>query len=157
MAQRIAIDCDMHQARDEIVPGQPYDLAIRASGGTFRFLTIDLCEQCAKPLAEVFAEVAELGREFQGDVPTTAKTKRGPGRPANTGPNACPLCDQTYATRESLGTHLRTQHGTGLTEAFGRAPRASDKTCPVCGKTFTPQGLASHLRSHSSDAAHADG
>lgn len=157
MAQRIAIDCDMHQARDETVPGQPYDLAIRASGGAFRFLTIDLCEQCAKPLAELFAEVTELGREFQGDVPKTAKTKRGPGRPARPGPHVCSLCDQTYATRESLGTHLRTQHDTGLVASSGRVPRASDKACPVCGKTFTPQGLASHVRAHSSDEARADG
>lgn len=159
MSQRIAIDCDIHLLRDETVPGQPLDVAIRVPGGAFRAFTIDVCEACAKPLQDVFAEVAEAGRPFDGDLAKAIGSQKTAGRKPNPGDHVCPHCGRTYATRESLGTHLRGQHNSGLTQEFGMNPRPDDKECPECGQKFTPQGLASHLRGHrrASREAAADG
>jgi len=117
MSQRIVTYCDTHQARDEDVLGQPYDVAFRVNGGQFRFMTIDLCEDCAKPLGDVIKEVADSGREFQGDPVEAIRTKRGPYKarksravqPVDTG-FVCDVCSKTFQKAQGLASHRRISH-----------------------------------------------
>jgi uncharacterized C2H2 Zn-finger protein len=134
MSQRIVVVCDVHQSRDEDAPGRPYDLMLREPGGTFRMLTVDLCEVCAKPVLDVFADVVEVGREFDGELP------RG-GKP----PTPCPVCGKQYANRGSLRSHVERVHGESVTSATGQSEGLA---CPHCERTFArSQGLAAHVRS----------
>ena len=145
MSQRIAIDCDVCQARGEQSPGQPIDIAVRVAGGAFRFFTIDVCADHAKPIQDVLSEVAEQGRAFEGDIARTIGKSNPQGRKPEPGDNACPHCGKSYRTRTSLGAHLRNVHSSSLAEEFGEAP-APKTPCPVCGDPFAAQGLTSHLR-----------
>ena len=138
MSQRIVIFCDVHQARDEDVPGKSYDLALRPVAGSFTFATVDLCDACAKPLLDVFAEMVEAGREFVGEV----STGKALGRPPK--PKTCPVCSQEFANRGSVSAHVRNVHGTSLSEIEGRS---DGLPCPHCDQRLAkPQGLAAHIR-----------
>lgn len=164
MSQRIAVDCDVHGARDETEPGRQYDIALRTSGEPFVFVTVDLCDVCNKPLLDLFDQLREVGREFDGEVPgvkTRAKTgkPRGPKpipedplveksagknsvapRATDTVENrTCPDCGFVSTSRKAATTHLRVQHGKSAGGEF---------VCPDCGDGFaTPQGRGAH-RSH---------
>jgi len=143
MSQRIVIFCDAHQARDEDVPGKSYDVALRPVAGMFEFVTVDLCDSCAKPLLDVFAEASELGRVFEGDVPGGVSTKRQRRPPKTT---SCPVCGHAFAHRGSLRQHTRTVHGKSINELEDSTMDVF--TCPHCeGKYERPQGLSAHIRS----------
>lgn len=157
MSQKIVTLCDIHQNRDDVeTTGETYDLALRAPGGSFRFLTIDLCPVCAKAPLDLVAEVAEWGREFDGPTPLPSPPRRGrPPKESDTSV-VCPICQNTYQHKASMRSHVRNVHGMSLAEAEGETP--TFLTCPDCGDKFTGnQGLASHRRSQHRDAGRADG
>lgn len=142
MSQRIVTFCDAHQSRDEDVPGVRYDFALRSNGDRFVFVTVDLCKDCAKPLADLAAELTEVGREFDGEVPgakTYTGRKRGPKPLPETEENrTCPDCGFVSASRKASTAHRRTQHGKSSGGEF---------ICPDCKDGFVnPQGLAAHRR-----------
>jgi hypothetical protein len=143
MSSRIVVLCDFHQSRDEDVPGQPVDLAIRANGGAFRFLTVDLCDVCRKGLDDVFAEVEEHGREFDGD-PAKAVGKRK-GRPKSSETErTCVECQRVFSQPSDMRKHLKAVH-----EIQPDSLSAEEFECEDCGQTFTtPQGRGAHRRIH---------
>jgi hypothetical protein len=145
MSQRIVTLCDMHGARDEDQPGSPYDLAIRVGGKRFEFVTVDLCESCAKGLVDVFAEISQVGRPFDGD-PTEAVAKRakhGVGRrPLETN---CPECGHDAPTRSALRSHVTSAHG----QTIGELEGSEKSECPECHREFAGRAaLGSHMRVH---------
>jgi hypothetical protein len=165
MAQRIVVDCDVHGARDETVEGTSYDLVVRRSGEAFMFLTVDLCESCAKPLADIWVELAEVGRAFDerdaaelGSAvgsPTKRKRTTSLGK-AVTSPSAahaaptdelaspCPGddCDYVGPNLSSLRSHVRAVHDMTLAELQGEP---TPFECPDCDRAFNrPQSLAVH-------------
>lgn len=147
MSQRIVIFCDVHQSRDEDVPGKSYDLALRPNAGTFTFATVDLCDACAKPLLDVFGEMVEVGREFDGNPLELrpGKAKSSPvGRPAKS--TTCPACGHAFGSRGSLRAHARDVHGKTVAE-LEQGDAADVHTCPHCGGVYErSQGLAAHVR-----------
>lgn len=156
MSQRIVTLCDFHQARDEEVYGEPVDLAIRSNGGAFKFLTVDLCESCRKSLDDVFAEVLEHGREFDGDPAKAVKAKRS-GRPRSSEEErTCSECQHVFSKPSALRLHLKDVHGIG--EGVTVQPSEDGKFhCPDCAREFDrPQALGAHRRVHK-DGARADG
>jgi len=168
MSQKIVTLCDIHQQRDEEVPGRPFDVVARVDGGGFRFVTIDLCESCAKPLVDMVDGFAELGREYTGAVPRPPKRRsratsvarasrpdagtRGPLpveypiEETDDGRVVCPTCGTTAANKSSLRSHLRNRHGQTMSAAYGREDDAAF-VCPVCADRFDgATGLSSHIR-----------
>jgi len=138
MSQRIVTLCDAHQSRDEDVPGVPYDFALRSNGGRFTFATVDLCEACAKPLVDVIAELTEVGREFDGEVPGgESGRKRGRTPIPETEENrTCPDCGLISKSRNASMTHRRVRHRESMGGPF---------VCEDCGDGFaTPQGRGAH-------------
>lgn len=159
MSQKIVFLCDMHQARDEEVPGRPYDVAVRAGGGGFRFVTVDLCDVCAKPLADVLADAMEHGRPFNGTPPTPPGSKASGARKrpspvadrvtrAPDGRVVCPVCGDPFKNVDSLQVHVRASHDMTLREALEAGPEVAPAPaldCPVCGRSFdTTRGLGQH-------------
>lgn len=143
MAQRLVVDCDVHGARDESTEGIAYDLVVRKHGEGFMFLTVDLCEQCSKPLSDLWVELAEVGRSFDDSAAvglrsavsqprkraasaarmlTPARSRRAP----DDGPTldvdvdksstACPVCVYVGASRGALMKHTKARHGRTLNE-----------------------------------------
>lgn len=172
MAQRIVTDCDVHAARDETVPGQAVDVAVRTDGGSFRFVTIDLCEACSKPLVDLLVEFVEHGRDFDpvskaAFAGTATGTGRKRGRPVGTQikertekSQDCPLCGNVYASMSGMRTHLRDIHGKSYADVMGDA---APFKCRICADGFTAaQGLSAHLRAshpveYAEERSHADG
>lgn len=137
--------CDPHQhddSRNE--PGRTWSVSITPPDEPAQAFEVELCEACAKRYADLLAELVEYGRP-QGRQPGRPAVSRG--EPAST-PAPCPApgCESVLPSRERLGAHIRSQHGTTLSELEGTA----DKPCPVpgCERKFgRGPGLATHLRS----------
>ena len=141
MSQRIVIFCDVHQSRDEDVPGKSYDLALRPNAEGFTFATVDLCDTCAKPLLDVFGELVEVGREFNGEPSEVLKTSKR-GRPGKS--KRCPICGDNFASRGSMRTHVSSVHGQSISKIEGSSDGLA---CPHCRREFAkPQGLTAHIR-----------
>lgn len=160
MATEIVRLCDAHMARDDArVPASQYDVVMRRVGDPFAFVSVDLCDDCAKPLSDLLSDLVELGRPF--DEATLTQVQAGADKPAarraaarvaapiaqahtaGTGVQ-CPVCDKTYANKSSLQSHTRGEHGKTLGELLGES---LDYVCEVdgCGRGFTTiQGLAVH-------------
>lgn len=160
MAQRIVTDCDVHGTRDESVPAETFDLVVRRQGEGFRFLTVDLCETCAKPLTDLWVELADKGRSFDGSAAAGLHAAAGsairkrpnplatPTRPrSDSAELKCPACDRDFKNRGTLQKHCRQHHGKRLAELLGES---LTHVCPDCGKAFAKaQGLGAHrAKSH---------
>lgn len=161
MAQEIVIKtwCDSHATKDEHEPATQYDVVIRRLGDPFAFVSVDLCEACAKPLGDLLGELVEVGRPF--DAATLAQVQAGASKPARkaaaarvvhtsgaqpltAGKYQCPACEHAYTTKGILQKHVREAHGTTLGELLGES---LDFPCEVdgCERAFTTiQGLAVH-------------
>ena len=139
MSQRIAIDCDVHGQRDEQADGVQYDVGLRGPGGQFQWLTVDLCDVCAKPLEDVIAELIEVGRPFDGKTPKPVGQRRGrPPIEESEENRTCPECGFVSTSRKAMTTHLRQTHNKSTGGKF---------KCEHCGEGFkAPQGLAAHTR-----------
>ena len=140
-----SIWCDYHQqAKDEDVPGEEYQVVL--DGTT---TDIDLCAECAEPLAELRAYLSLYGRELKqrGRPKSVPQSERQRSQ--------CPECGKSLADRKSVQAHMRNQHQTTLQEWLAEhtdAPKP-DNSCS-CGRVFSSvQGLARH---QSSPAAQAD-
>lgn len=131
----VTVYCDFHAARDETVNGaEPYDFALRTPGGRFRFVSVDLCETCAKELTGVFDQVTDAGRDFDGTRPAEA----------DDADRTCPKCGKVLKNPGSMRAHVRSQHGTTVSALTGTK---GEFVCPDCGDSFTkPQGLSAHRR-----------
>lgn len=145
----IVVKCDLHQLRDEDVPGTQYDFAVRHEGEPFTFVTIDLCESCGKQVTELTAELVEAGRPFEGDAKAVTAAqhvnRKAAGRPLLS--PVCPVCQTEFMNRPSMRQHCRSQHGMTVAQAEGRAEPL--QACPDCGQEFEGRAaLASHRRVH---------
>lgn len=143
MAQTILTLCDMHLDRGEEVPATSYDCAVRRQGDVFHFVTVDLCDACAKPLSDLWTELQEQGREF--DDASAAVLTAGKRRKMDA-PMDCPVCGKTYSSKGSMRSHVANVHGKTLSEIEGKTGK--EVTCDECGQTYAGnQGLSSHQRS----------
>lgn len=151
MAQTIVTYCDIHLSwePEENVPARTYEFATREPGGRFEFVSVDLCPDCAKPVTDALAQLAELGRPFNpgnAGVPVPAAPKP---KPADTGTGMkCPVCGNHYQNRGSLRSHLNNVHGVRIGDVKpGMIPK-TDNPCPECDFVAeNRQGLAAHARS----------
>lgn len=148
---RTFIWCDIHQAKEEDVPGQPW--ALLADQNPTREhapRTVDLCDDCAADLGLIALRelIAEHGIDGQGKR-TKRKAAPAPAAPAAGEGIACPDCGAVYPDRNTLGAHARRQHDKAIAELLGEP---TPHVCEECGRAFgVPQALAVHrTRSHPS-------
>ena len=129
--------CDFHLTE--------HDEEVEASHFTWDELEVDLCPECAAPLA-----AAQLMFEKYGSK--GPRTMAPPGSKAlGSYPCPAPGCGSVLVNRPSLGAHARQMHGVTLGELEGK-PIAH--TCEECGRGFTTlQGIRLHLRKHRREAA----
>ena len=141
--------CDLCLADGQNTPGETLTIA----AGAVPAFDIELCPPHAKPLAEIVAALAPIGRKAGTGVP---KTPTAPRRAAvatgdnktsdyrDPAPGACPVCGHASPSLGALRVHLRQTHGKSLADV-GLAP--ANHSCPECGSGFpNRQGLAAHFR-----------
>jgi len=108
---------------------------------------LELCPRHAKPLAELVAALAPLGRKPGTGAPKTptAATHTPRNRAdERSGPVDCPECGTHFKRLSGARNHLRDEHGKSLADVGLAEARHS---CPVCGsKMSNGQGLAAHVR-----------
>jgi hypothetical protein len=153
MATVISVICDgPAHAEGEEVPAQPYQLTL--VGPTWsrpQRIAVDLCEDCAKPLADLAVELTEVGRGFKPGEELVPARK---AQPEEEGRAPCPVpgCGKSMKNTDSLRGHVRTMHGLSLAQAeAGESVQtpAPEYPCPVpgCDQVWpTPQARASHFR-----------
>lgn len=147
---RTFIWCDRHQTeKDEQVEGVEYKVSLGRSG----LLVMDLCDQCASPVAEVAELLSSYGRKADKAATEPAasqSTRRGRG-----GPHKCPMAGCDYPggpSRGALDQHLRAHHDTTLAVMDG-APKVPC-TMSGCSVELTgPSGWISHWKARHPDAA----
>jgi hypothetical protein len=150
--------CDWHLTeKDTEEPAQRY---------TWGDLTVDLCEDCAAPIAQALALFTDYGAKGKRTPQLAAVRRRArkaspqataptPSVKAADGTYACPDpgCDSVLKSRQSLGAHARQIHGKSLGELEGRP---ITHTCDECGAGFTTlQGITLHERKHAREQAAA--
>lgn len=133
MSQRIVTECDEHAERDERRDGESYDVCVRLAGTRgFVMLSVDLCDEDAKPLRDLVERFEVIGRLYDGPPPSKAPT-------ASKQPQTCSICGATRSDMSGLRKHMRAAHGEGESEHL------AEYACSECGKTFaTPQGRGAH-------------
>lgn len=94
MAQIIKTICDIHYDQDEEVPGEQYTITLNG-----RTVEIDLCDEDAKELLDVWAVLVGHGR-------VDRRERRRP----NGSPAVCPICKERFARPQGLGAHKRFAH-----------------------------------------------
>lgn len=161
MAQVIETYCDGCLGRGEQVRAKTYRVSIGVVGIKHPTHDIDLCDDCAKPLAVVVEGVQESGRlvgkSGRPKAPrllssaSTSPASRGSVNSGSVNPdNACPLCDHVATTPTALSAHTGSIHHMTLPEARGEAVPYK---CDVCGRRLaTPQGAGAHRKRSHPDA-----
>jgi hypothetical protein len=129
--------CDVCLSEKDLeVPGQAYD-----QGG----YQIDACDEHSAPLVEA-QKLAEAYGSKGKRTPTISVPRMTGSQAVGAEGMACPVpgCGSVLTGRQSLGAHVRQQHGMTLGEAEGRPIVA---TCEICGAKFTTQnGHTLHTR-----------
>lgn len=129
--------CDVCLAEKDLeVTGQAYEL-----GG----YGVDLCPEHALPLVESTTLAQTYGSKGKR-TPTIAMPRHTASQALGAEGTPCPIpdCGSVLGGRQSLGAHVRQQHGMTLGEAEGKPILA---TCETCGARFTTQhGHTLHMR-----------
>lgn len=132
MSQRVVTECDECNALGETRPAST--VGVRALSVE---VEVDLCDVHVKPLAEMLARFAELGRAPSVDRRTSGRA-------------TCPRCGRAFPTPQALGRHARAEHGQSVAELRNGATvvvETVEVACPECGRVFgKPQALAVHRR-----------
>lgn len=142
MASIIVNLCDQHMEAGEEVRGDGWKFEILPPGEKRKSYSIDLCPECAKPLAALMEHFDQIARV------ETRGAGRSPAPPAE-GEEAleCPLCHEEYASRSNLGGHARRSHGMSISELLGENLRYQClRGCEPVPKFGTGTGFAAHLR-----------
>lgn len=165
MAQVISTLCDECLDAGEETPGDTYGLSLEVPGAKPAPYLIDACEVHAKPYRDLLEVLEHYGRRGDRKVPLprTVTATPAPSRVKPAGVATCPVdgCKYVPPTRDALRSHLKTHHGTTLTQVgLSRSSVPADGkpvVCPEpgCGREFVkPQGLARHRTTiHAADRA----
>jgi hypothetical protein len=132
------IYCDRHLVeKDEKVPGETF---------TWDKLTVDLCEECAGPIAQASALFADYGAKGK-----RTRLPKKQAQPSDPDVLKCPECGKLASNRDSLASHGRQYHDKSLSQLLGED---TPYQCDICPRAFgTVQGRAAHRARTHPDAA----